>query len=214
MAAIESPRELGSGSVPEFFRDREADALYGLLSHMHTVPTRAYHNLSHVYQCLDALDTLTSGTTPPEAVASIWIHDCVYVPGHTQNEEASAAVARAFAPMLRFNPASIEATANAILATKTHDPDATGVSALVIDSDLSILGASPEEYDTYAEAIRAEWRHVEDPAFNRGRLAFIQDMLSRPHIFATSEGGLRYERAARDNLEAEASRLQEILDGE
>ena len=185
--------------------------VYELLISLHATPPRAYHNLNHVRQCLSSLSALSPNEPPPQAIAAIWFHDCVYVPGSQHNEAASAAIAQAYAPMLGFGTADAEAIARSVMATRSHASDETGVPALVVDADLSILGAHPNDYAVYADAIRQEWSHTEPDAFNQGRLAFVRSMLAREHIFATSVGRSLFENAARTNLNNEAQRLEGLV---
>jgi predicted metal-dependent HD superfamily phosphohydrolase len=56
--------------------------------------TRAYHNLSHLEECLIEFDRVGSNLSDPSAVeAALWFHDVVYDPRSTTNEEDSAAAA-------------------------------------------------------------------------------------------------------------------------
>ncbi len=198
----------GESHIAPFFRERNAIMVYELLKSMHSVPQREYHNLSHVQQCLSALDALAPSGPPAEAIAAIWFHDCVYLPGSPHNETASAAIAQAYAPLLGFGTDTAETIARSVMATRSHSPDETGIPALVVDADLSILGAHPDDYAAYADAIRQEWSHVESDAFHQGRLAFVRSMLAREHIFVTSVGQSLFEDSARTNLSTEVQRLE------
>jgi predicted metal-dependent HD superfamily phosphohydrolase len=95
-----------------------------------------------------------------------------------------------------------------ICLTADHDPapgDRTG--ALLTDADLSILAAADEDYDAYAEAVRAEYAHLDDATWRAGRRAVLRSFLDRPAIFRTVTGRERWEARARINISTELSRL-------
>ena len=93
-----------------------------------------------------------------------------------------------------------------IEATATHalpDPDDKAAgrdAALFLDMDLSILGASPVEFDAYEAAVRREYGWVEEKAWRAGRAAVLEKFLARPHIFHTEAFRQRFEAQARKNL--------------
>jgi predicted metal-dependent HD superfamily phosphohydrolase len=78
---------------------------------------------------------------------------------------------------------------------------------VLVDADLSILGAPAEVYDRYAAAVRAEYAHVPADAWRAGRSAVLRSFLDRPAIFHTAAGRGRWEEAARANLGRERAAL-------
>jgi predicted metal-dependent HD superfamily phosphohydrolase len=95
-----------------------------------------------------------------------------------------------------------------ILATANHlDVEAEGDLATFLDCDLLILGATPEEYDRYRRAIRAEYHAVPDDAYCFGRRMVLERFLAAPRIYRNPRIFEQYEEPARRNLEWEISEL-------
>jgi predicted metal-dependent HD superfamily phosphohydrolase len=173
--------------------------------------SRHYHTLTHVDACLDILGTLwrNTGETHAAALALLW-HDAVYVPGDKRNEELSARLLQSLRPVLTGDERIVDVACAAILATKHHDAvfEDNSVSAIVVDIDLSILGAAPDTYEIYTRQIRAEFHHVSDEAWRVGRGAFLAGMIERPKIFRTACGAERLERRAKENMARELRSLE------
>ncbi len=110
---------------------------------------------------------------------------------------------------LDFPEYHFAAVERAIRATKDHHPDlASGnpASRLLIDADLFELGT-----DRYAENgidVRAEFAHVPEALWVRGRKKFLHTYLNRDKLFNTP-GQYELELKARDNMEAELVSLIE-----
>lgn len=168
---------------------------------------REYHNLDHIAACLHELDAHRTDAEDPDRLEfAIWLHDCVYEPTRGDNEQRSAEVARSVAGQLGLSAVWIEACCNLMLATRHIDLPRTADERLIVDVDLSILAAPPEQYDRYRRAIRAEYKFADDAAFRAGRGSFLTAMLARPSIFQT--------RAYQDSAEASArvNLLRELAD--
>jgi predicted metal-dependent HD superfamily phosphohydrolase len=128
-------------------------------------------------------------------------HDSIYDPTRTDNEAQSALLAEKSLKRLSVAPPLIESVVNIILATQNHqagDPD----EALFLDADLSILGAEPKTYQTYARAIRQEYAWVPRVLFWERRAAVLQKFLSRERIYQTKTFA-HLEQPTRENLECE-----------
>jgi len=140
------------------------DALYFALTAAYAVPPRAYHNLTHVADCLDVLEATAGTAADPTAVElAIWLHDAIYDPRRSDNEARSAALARVLLHSLDLPPDQLNRICTLVLATRhagdapTHTDEAhTLDEQLIRDIDLAILGAPPETYWAYAESIRRE----------------------------------------------------------
>jgi predicted metal-dependent HD superfamily phosphohydrolase len=79
---------------------------------------------------------------------------------------------------------------------------------IVVDVDLSILGAAPERFEEYERQIRAEYRWVPGFLFRRKRAKILQEFLARPRIFSTQTFIDRYEQQARANIARSLTRLR------
>ncbi|WP_216321220.1 HD domain-containing protein [Deinococcus aestuarii] len=172
----------------------------------YTEPHRAYHNADHVRAMLDAL--ASRGLLTPVLSLAAWGHDLVYDPRAEGNEERSAEV---FGGWLREQGAPPELEADVrtlILATRHVAPPTTRNEALLVDADLSILGADSQTFAAYDAAIRQEYSFVPEEAYRSGRARVLRSFLDRERIFSTSEfAGL--ELQARTNLTATLEHLQE-----
>jgi predicted metal-dependent HD superfamily phosphohydrolase len=94
-----------------------------------------------------------------------------------------------------------------ILSTR-HQAAASGVDAeILVDIDLSILGAVPVRFDEYERQVREEYSWVPDFLFRRERKAILKEFLARPRIFSTTHFRDRYEQQARSNIERSLERL-------
>ena len=168
-------------------------------------PHRAYHNLHHVLACLEqAREIRDQFVAPGIAELALWYHDAIYDPHRADNEERSAALAT---ERLSHLPGIAAAVAPLILATKHNHAPTAGDEALVVDIDLSILGAPEPAFVAYDTAIRREYRWVPRPLYRRKRREILQSFLDRRQIFATETFALRLERQARANLTKAVAQL-------
>lgn len=176
------------------------------LSTLYLAEGRHYHNLSHIEAMLALAAQYSASLHDPRAVeAAIWFHDAIYDSRAKDNEARSAALAEEKLAG-RTNAERLDHIAAMIVATATHelpslaDKEAVRDAALFLDMDLSILGASPEAFDEYEQAVRREYGWVEEPMWRAGRGAVLKTFLARPHIFHTEEFRQRFEPQARQNM--------------
>ena len=181
-----------------------ADDLGATLIACYSEPHRVYHGLDHLYHLIKLLEELSAD---PRILLAAWFHDAIYLPGQTDNEARSAALALEKLGSYGYPRESTTFVSAAILATASHHTDCREFDVL-LDADLSILGASAEEYLAYRTAIRREYALMTEQSFIAGRLAFVRTMLSQPFIYQTTYCRNRYELPARQNLQAE---LEELL---
>lgn len=187
-------------------------ALKGELAALYEMGDRHYHGTAHVEALLALAREYRGLLADPEAVeAAIWLHDAVYDSRANDNESRSAALAReklagrTDAPRLERIAAMIEATATHMLP-ELADPRRD--AALFLDMDLSVLGADPDVFDAYEQAVRREYGWVPEPAWIAGRGAMLKKFLARPHIFHTQEFQTRFEKQARANIQRSLKALE------
>jgi predicted metal-dependent HD superfamily phosphohydrolase len=172
---------------------------------LYAEPARRYHDLRHLVEVLNAVNQLASYAQDPDVVRlAAWFHDAVYDPHRSDNEEASARLAEELLPAAGVAEPRIGQVARLVRLTTRHDPgkdDADG--AVICDADLAILASGPERYGEYVAGVRAEYAHVDDAAFRRGRTAVLEDLLGRPALFHTPHGRDTWETRARHNMTAE-----------
>ena len=173
-------------------------------------PHRRYHTRRHIEQCLALLDRVPDLMDSERRVLTwaIWWHDAIYDPAASDNEARSAELARR---ELRDLDASIherEEVARLIRLTAGHKVETEDrLGEILVSIDLAILGARPAAYDTYAGEVRAEYAHVPDDAWTRGRTAVLQHFLDAPVIYPDPVLRDRFEARARANLAREIASL-------
>jgi predicted metal-dependent HD superfamily phosphohydrolase len=175
---------------------------------------RHYHNLDHIAALIDLLDRHWDSVRNRDALElAILFHDAIYLPTRSDNEAASAALARDRLTQLGIGEALIGEVERLILATRhgtsPADADSDPDLALLLDLDLSILAAEHATYAAYAAAIRREYAVVPDAIYRPGRRRVLAEFLNRPRIYATPHLHDLWEATARTNLEWEIAALSE-----
>ena len=172
-------------------------------------PHRRYHDLAHLAAVLGVVDALARHAADADAVRlAAWYHDVVYDPHRADNEQVSAARARAglrgLVPEARL--AEVE---RLVLLTARHDPQPGDTDGAVLcDADLAVLAAPPAAYAVYASAVRQEFSHLDDATFTAGRTAVLEQLVGLPALYRVPEVAAEWEARARANLSAELALLR------
>jgi len=171
-------------------------------------PHRHYHTLRHISRCLGELDGVRGQADHPfEVELALWLHDAVYDPARSDNEEASATYAReALGGLLQGE--QLELVRSLIMATRHSEPPRTSDEGLIADIDLAILGSPAEEYQEYEDDIMREYCRVPEDRFRAGRAQVLARFLARWHIYHTGHFREKYEENARANLSRSVSALR------
>lgn len=170
---------------------------------------RHYHNLQHIEELLQWVTIYADKIVDKEILQlSIWYHDIIYVPGRKDNEAESAAFARQRLLNFDLSPDRIEKCCQQIIATQSHQLLSEDTDlAYLLDFDLAILAKPWEDYQVYAQQIRKEFQAFPDSLYRAGRQQALQSFLARPSIYHTPALYDRWEKLARQNIQAEL-RLQ------
>lgn len=167
-------------------------------------PSRHYHDARHLEDTFAWLDQVAQQEpVPVEVELALWFHDVVYVSRAKDNEARSAdwAVLELRAAVPKASDATSAKVAQLIMATKHSDAAVDEPSAgLLLDIDLSILGAPFARFCAYEREIRREYQWVPLPAYRAGRARVLDTFLRRQHIYATAFFRQRLEAQARVNL--------------
>ncbi len=176
--------------------------LQAALLQAYSEPQRHYHSLQHLQECLAHFDTaLTLAQHPGEVELALWFHDAVYDPRQHDNEQRSADWAVA-ALQQASAPAEVQARMRRLVLATRHDTLPTEPDhCLVVDIDLTILGAPPERFAEYDRQVRAEYAWVPAPLYASKRREVLQGFLARTPIFQTEHFRQLLEAQARMNLE-------------
>ena len=189
-------RGLGVAASPDLER------LYARLVAAYTESHRHYHTLRHVRECFARLDELRAPAAHPHEVElALWFHDAIYRPRRSDNEARSADWAREAALAFGVNGGAAARIHALVLATRHAAAPDTPDAQVLVDVDLSILGAERGRFDEYEQQVRREYRWVPGFLYRRERARILREFLARPRIFSTPAFFERFEAAARANLE-------------
>lgn len=170
-------------------------------------PHRHYHTREHIARTLGLVDGARSRLRrPDETELAVWLHDLVYDPHASDNEERSAARARQWLTAGGVPLGPIQRVSELILSTRHHAPPKEHDARYVVDADLSILGVPPLEFERYERQVRQEYFFVAEPEWRERRARLLRRFLDRPRIFQTAEFA-SFEAPARANLARSLARL-------
>lgn len=171
------------------------------LESCYSEPHRAYHNFSHIEQCL--WEFRNSSCNLSEVELAIWFHDTIYNPKSFNNEERSIELALIAFDAMELPNAYKYFVPPIIMETKHRDFGQPWGYDIFLDIDLSILGSSSEDFKLYCKQIREEYNWVPEDIYNEKRIEILKRFLNRPSIYRTVEFREKYENQARTNLTGE-----------
>jgi predicted metal-dependent HD superfamily phosphohydrolase len=179
------------------------------LEKLYTHKSRHYHCLKHLENLLRWMQEYQPEVQDWAAmVFAIFYHDAVYKVLKSDNEEKSAELAVKRLKQMHFPKERIDLCAAHILATKSHAKSENQDTNLLLDVDLSILGADWNTYQQYTEQVRKEYSIYPDLIYKPGRKKVLQKFLERESIFKTPYFITRFETQARKNIQQEIDELR------
>ncbi|MDM0058083.1 HD domain-containing protein [Variovorax fucosicus] len=166
-------------------------------------PQRCYHTLQHLGECLAGFEREQAHAVRPGEVAiALWFHDAIYDVQGQDNEARSADWARAALQQAGASD-TVAQRVHALVMATCHDARPVDADAqLLVDIDLSILGAPPERFAEYERQIRAEYAHVPPATFEPRRREILGRFLARDPLYLTPGLRVACEAQARVNLRA------------
>lgn len=178
------------------------DALCSELQRRYAEPQRHYHTMQHLGECLGWFEREKAlAEHPGEVALALWFHDAVYDVHAHDNEGRSAHWAREALRAAGAAEAAAERVHALVMAT-CHDAVPEGRDAeLLIDIDLSILGAERARFDEYERQVGEEYGFVPAAVRLPRRRAILQRFLDRDAIYATPRMHALLEARARANLQ-------------
>ena len=171
-------------------------------------PHRAYHTLQHLEECLSLRQRLDAPCdAPAEIDLALWFHDAVYEPRRDDNEVRSAAWLVDVATRCGVEERVRERLHRLVMATCHRAAPQTRDEALLVDVDLSILGAPPERFAEYEAQVRREYAWVPEWLYRRKRREILIEFMGRPALYSTDACRHLFEAQARRNLERSIAAL-------
>src|SRR6266545_2339808 len=141
---------------------RNGQSVFDYLFTRYTGPDRHYHGIGHIAASLAELDAVREQCQNPDAVEmAIWFHDCVYDANRLDNEEQSAEIAEDSLAHMGASKELIRTVCDLVLATRHQAPPQTQDERVLVDIDLTPLGAPPQVFDDNGELIRQEYSHMD-----------------------------------------------------
>jgi len=184
------------------------DQEFAVLSARYTEVHRAYHTLQHIEECFHAFEGARGLAQSPGAVGiALFYHDAIYDTHAHDNEEKSAELACQMLARMGAEPSLLQSMTDLILVTRHAALPQTLDEQLVVDIDLSILGATQERFDEYERQVRQEYSWVDDAIFRSVRGRILQEFLARRDIYSTTSFRDRLEQPARENLKRSIAAL-------
>ena len=181
------------------------DAYFNFLKTHYREPHRRYHTFGHIEHCLREFgDARPWCENSKHVEMAIWFHDVIYNVDHTAhlNEARSARVAYGMLLTMGMTEEFSSRVKDLIVYTQHNIyPSANDVDATVLlDVDLSSLGAPRTIFDQDGIDIRHEYQNVPNDQFNAAREKLFEGFLNRPSIYYTTFFRQKYEKQARQNL--------------
>ena len=176
-------------------------AAYEELLARYSEPWRKYHTLQHLRECIVIFESAVHlAARPAEVEAGLWFHDAVYELRRSDNEERSARLAEGVLSNADTPREVCARVATLVLATKHAASPESPDEQLLVDIDLSILGATESRFAEYARQIREEYSFVPEVVFREKRQAILRSFTARPRIYSTQHFAGLLEQQARVNL--------------
>jgi predicted metal-dependent HD superfamily phosphohydrolase len=188
--------------------DDTNNSLFDELIARYSETHRKYHTPQHLNECIARLEAaLELAEHSGEVEIALWFHDAVYDVKRQDNELQSALWAKCSTLEAGATPQCADRIYALVMATQHAARPSSRDEQLLVDIDLSILGAPQARFDEYELQVRQEYAWVPDGLFRRKRRAILEDFLARPFIYCTSHFHSAFEAAARENLRRSISRL-------
>ncbi len=167
---------------------------------------RAYHTLQHLSECFAHLGASRCSPDDPAALdLALWFHDAIYDTKRNDNESRSAEWARR--ALAGLSAERLDRIEELVLVTRHAAAPTTPDQELLLDVDLSILGATVARFEQYESQVRFEYAWVPDEVYRDARGKILRGFMDRPVLFHTAHFSRLCEAPARINLRRSLDRL-------
>lgn len=184
------------------------ESLYHQLVACYSEPHRKYHTVQHLNECFGHLESVRSlPDHPAEVELALWFHDAIYDTSRKDNEQRSAKWARDSVLAANVSSEHADRVYELIMVTM-HNAIPVGRDAeVLVDIDLSILGAEATRFDEYEVQVREEYSWVPESLYRAARRKVLEEFAGREWIYSTAPFRSEYETRARNNLARSLARL-------
>lgn len=174
-------------------------------------PQRRYHDVQHLDEGLTLIYRWGAGLSATELATLVlgwWFHDAVYDPRAHDNEQLSAQLVELELARVGVATEHRARVARLVQATdhRTPVPPGDQLTDLLLDVDLSILGAPAERFAQYEAQVAEEYSWVDAAAYAAGRgkvLAHFRALAyAEPSQLYRTDAGRTLLAQARANLGA------------
>ena len=177
-----------------------------------SAPERHYHGLAHLGLLWSRHRRFSPGTAfggPASCrliACAIAFHDAILDPMRNDNERRSAVLWRESAPadlaaaQVDWVSTTIEATA-AHLAVTDSSTESARLRLWMLDLDLTPLGEPEAVFARNTQALRLEYAHLTDAAWNSRRIGFLRGVQAAARIYRCAQLAAAFEQPARRNIE-------------
>ncbi len=194
-------RQLGASTASE--------ELYHQLVACYSEPHRTYHTIQHLDECLTHFQSVCAlADHPDEVELALWFHDAIYDTSKKDNEKRSAELARVSALAAGVSSEKTDRIYELIMATMHKAVPSSRDAEVLVDIDLSILGAEATRFDEYEVQVREEYSWVPESLYRAARSKVLEMFVSREWIYSTEPFRDKYEARARDNIARSLARLR------
>jgi predicted metal-dependent HD superfamily phosphohydrolase len=174
---------------------------YEKLIRRYCEPHRAYHTRQHLQECLQVRRRVNAACqAPAEVDLALWFHDAIYQPLRSDNELRSAQWLEAVARDSGLGDEVRRRLYDLVMVTRHDGAPRSADEAVLVDTDLAILGASAERFEEYDRQVRREYRYVPLFVYRRKRRQVLEGFLARGRIYTTAPYFAAFEQQARANL--------------
>ena len=188
------------------FSPNEINSLWLDLEKVYSKKLRYYHNLTHLEEMVFWFFKYKEQLQQPnEVLYSVFYHDYVYKVTKKDNELKSAE--HAIALLKSNHQLNKQLVFELILATQLHQHNENVDCNWLIDFDLKILSKDWEDYKSYYQQIRKEYKIYPDFLYNPGRKKALEHFLENKNIYQTQEFRTLFEAKARENIQKEIATL-------
>ena len=172
----------------------------------HSEPQRHFYSLDQLAFRLDLLATTDHDTA--HLRLALYYHHITYDSCCDNNEMNSARLATDQLNSIGVKDKDTAVIYDLIRLTDPLPSPRIPLDELFLDLHRAWMGAAPDQFQKFADALRKEFSWLPDGKYLRQRMNEVIPLLDRKPIFATKEFHDQFEEQARQNLNDEITRLR------